>query len=31
MPRYSITDPDGYGYVSSLTDPDEHNKASWEQ
>lgn len=31
MPRYTIIDPDGYGYVSSLTDPDEHNKASWEQ
>lgn len=29
--RYIITDPDGYGYISSLTDPDEHNKASWEQ
>jgi hypothetical protein len=31
VPRYSITDPDGFGYISSLTDPDEHNKASWEQ
>lgn len=29
--RYRISDPDGYGYVSSLTNPDEHNKASWEQ
>jgi hypothetical protein len=29
--RYYIEDPDGFGYVSSLTDPDEHNKASWEQ
>ncbi|MDT8324699.1 MAG: hypothetical protein RRA94_11335 [Bacteroidota bacterium] len=29
--RYRIEDPDGFGYVSSLTDPDEHNKASWEQ
>ncbi len=31
VPRYSITDPDGYGYIGSLSDPDEHNKASWEQ
>jgi hypothetical protein len=31
VPRYSITDPDGFGYISSLTNPDEHNKASWEQ
>ncbi len=31
LPRYQITDPDGFGYVSSLTDPDEHNKGSWEQ
>ncbi|MBN1448893.1 MAG: hypothetical protein JXA28_13260 [Bacteroidetes bacterium] len=31
VPRYRISDPDGFGYVSSLTDPDEHNKASWEQ
>jgi hypothetical protein len=31
VPRYSITDPDGYGYIGSLTNPDEHNKASWEQ
>lgn len=31
VPRYSITDPDGYGYISSLSNPDEHNKASWEQ
>ncbi len=29
--RYSITDPDGFGYIGSLTNPDEHNKASWEQ
>ena len=29
--RYQIPDPDGYGYISSLTDPDEHNRASWEQ
>jgi hypothetical protein len=29
--RYRIEDPDGYGYISSLTDPDEHNRASWEQ
>lgn len=29
--RYRIEDPDGYGYISSITDPDEHNKASWEQ
>jgi hypothetical protein len=31
VPRYSITDPDGFGYISSLSNPDEHNKASWEQ
>lgn len=31
VPRYSITDPDGYGYIGSLSNPDEHNKASWEQ
>ena len=31
VPRYSITDPDGFGYIGSLTNPDEHNKASWEQ
>ena len=31
VPRYRIEDPDGFGYVSSLTDPDEHTKASWEQ
>ena len=31
VPRYIITDPDGYGYIGSLTNPDEHNKASWEQ
>ncbi len=31
LPRYQITCPDGFGYVSSLTNPDEHNKASWEQ
>lgn len=31
IPRYQITDPDGFGYVSSLSNPDEHNKASWEQ
>jgi len=31
VPRYQITDPDGFGYISSLTNPDEHNKASWEQ
>ncbi|MCB2205476.1 hypothetical protein KQI65_12080 [bacterium] len=29
--RYRIEDPDGFGYISSLTDPDEHNRASWEQ
>jgi len=29
--RYQITCPDGFGSVSSLTNPDEHNKASWEQ
>lgn len=29
--RYMITCPDGFGYISSLTNPDEHNKASWEQ
>ncbi len=29
--RYRIEDPDGFGYIGSLTDPDEHNKASWEQ
>lgn len=29
--RYQITDPDGFGYISSLLNPDEHNKASWEQ
>ena len=29
--RYQITDPDGFGYISSLINPDEHNKASWEQ
>ncbi|GEM_PF-571056 len=31
VPRYRIEDPDGFGYISSLSDPDEHNKASWEQ
>ncbi len=31
IPRYMITCPDGFGYISSLTNPDEHNKASWEQ
>ncbi|MFA6233088.1 MAG: hypothetical protein WC824_02715 [Bacteroidota bacterium] len=31
VPRYSITDPSGYGYIGSLSNPDEHNKASWEQ
>lgn len=31
VPRYRIDDPDGFGYISSLSDPDEHNKASWEQ
>ena len=31
VPRYSITDPDGFGYIGSLSNPDEHNKASWEQ
>ncbi|NOY05081.1 MAG: hypothetical protein GXO82_00355 [Chlorobi bacterium] len=31
VPRYRIEDPDGYGYISSLEDPTEHNKASWEQ
>ena len=29
--RYVITDPDGFGYIGSLTDPDQHNRASWEQ
>ena len=29
--RYQITDPDGFGYISSILNPDEHNKASWEQ
>ncbi len=31
VPRYQITDPDGFGYISSIINPDEHNKASWEQ
>lgn len=31
IPRWMVTDPDGFGYISSLTNPDEHNKASWEQ
>lgn len=29
--RYQIVDPDGFGTISSITNPDEHNKASWEQ
>jgi hypothetical protein len=29
--RYTITCPDGFGYIGSLSNPDEHNKASWEQ
>lgn len=31
IPRYQVTCPDGFGYIGSLTNPDEHNKASWEQ
>ncbi len=31
VPRYLIECPDGFGSISSLTNPDEHNKASWEQ
>lgn len=31
VPRYSISDPDGFGSIGSLSNPDEHNKASWEQ
>jgi hypothetical protein len=31
VPRYRISDPDGFGVVSSISNPDEHNKASWEQ
>jgi len=31
VPRYRIDDPDGYGHISSLDNPNEHNKASWEQ
>jgi hypothetical protein len=29
--RYQIMDPDGFGSISSISNPDEHNKASWEQ
>lgn len=31
IPRWLVTCPDGFGYISSLSDPDQHNKASWEQ
>lgn len=29
--KYFVDDPDGYGFIGSLTDDQRVNKASWEQ